>query len=103
MSQLKKIDYRKLEGASQQTEQAQGSVETDEKKESCFGSLKTRWDMTNKTIKIEIIVLSVVIIAIVASLIIYFVNKESAYKPSEFYGEPDTENVILSEEKLIDF
>jgi len=106
MSQLKKIDYRQLDKkTSPQTEQAQtatDSVETSEPKISFFSSLATKWSLMDKKLKIECFVFFIILLAVIVSLVFYFINKRPVYTPNESYGEPNTENIILLEEESID-
>jgi len=95
MSQLKKIDYRKL---AEENNSNEGQEEFQEEKLSGLAAIKSKWDFLDKKIKIEILVFILVIIGIVSMFSLYLYNKQPSYSSDEFYDESTVDDFMPMDE-----
>ena len=91
MSELKKIDYRKLDEKAPM--EVPPTASEGGEKPSFFGSLANKWGLMNKKEKIEMFVLVVTLVSIVAVIIYYFSNTSPKYNPEESHA-PGAEQSI---------
>jgi len=106
MSDLKKIDYRKLtkeEPEQPPQEGPQGAIPTAQvqqqqpeaaEKEPFFSSLTNKWSFMGKKEKIEAVVFIVVVVCIIAVVVYYFVNRGARNEASEELHAPGAERSI---------
>lgn len=113
MVPIKKIDYRELtkqapqeapqavppgevsqEGGAPQERMAQRQAMPEaEEKVSFFASLRNRWSLMDRKVKIEALVLIVVAIAIIGVVVFYFSNTRPTFNPEESYAPPAMEGL----------
>ena len=86
MSQLKKIDYRKLEDKKEDVPVPEEQKQ-EKQKLSFFSSLASKWAFMDKKIKIEVVIFILVIIGIITMFSLYLYNKQPSYNTDEFYDE----------------